>query len=280
MFGARPVCADEPTPQVAESGVFLRAERQAHDPFSLGAQQRKHAVAWRSGEGLLPVEVVAVRRPFRLLPFDDGGGQDAAFREQLTDLRPGVRGLVHGLGHDVARPLESFLGGRDAGVGTNVGFGLALRVGRRILNEKQVGQRREALLSRDHRSRPPLRTVRQIEVFECRHGCGGVDRRLEVRRQEIPLGERREDCLLPLGECGELLVAVADRRDGHLVKRSGHLLAVARDERNGRAVLEETNHRADAIDAEAQFRRDLSFSCGHRTLPPACSGTPRSSLAG
>ena len=118
------------------------------------------------------------------------------------------------------------------------------------------GQRLEALVAGVGGLGPLLGLEREVEVFEPLGVVGRADGRGEVGVQ-LPLGlDRLEDRLLPLGQLAQPLDAKLDLADHNLVQIAGPFLAVAGDERNRVALVQQLD---DALHLDApnlQILRD------------------------
>ena len=123
--------------------------------------------------------------------------------------------------------------------------------------KRSVGQRLEALFLGDGGPGAALGPEGQIDVLEHGHRLGGVDLRLQFVRQELALAQGLEDGLAALVQLGELLQAVADGGDGHLVQGAGGLLAVAGDEGDRAPLVEKAGNGLDLAGSQAQFNCDL-----------------------
>ena len=109
-----------------------------------------------------------------------------------------------------------------------------------------VRQRLEPRLARRLGLRLPLLLVGEVDVLEQRLVERPADARLELRRQLPLAADLLDDERLPLDELVPALLRLEHLPDGHLVQVPGLLLAVARDERHGRAALREGQDRLRA----------------------------------
>ena len=97
---------------------------------------------------------------------------------------------------------------------------------------------------------------RQVEVFEPLGVVGRADAAARSRGQ-LPLGlDRLEDRLLPLRQLAEPLHAELDLADDHLVEVAGPFLAVARDERDGVALVQQLDDALHLHAPDLQILRD------------------------
>ncbi len=118
---------------------------------------------------------------------------------------------------------------------------------------RQLGEWTEPSLARNHRTRAALRLERQIQIFQRLLGDG----RQHLGAQtvvELPLlvnaAQDRRPPLLEFAQVGRTLLHVAQL---HLIESARHFLAVARDERQGVALVEKRQRALDLRDGEGQF---------------------------
>ena len=156
----------------------------------------------------------------------------------------------------MSRAGQGVGGGGHFLLGVDVLAGLGLTVEVALLEEK-LRQRLEASLLGDGRSRPPLGTERQVDVFEDAERLGGVDLGLELVGELVLVGEALENGGPPLVELAKLVESVANADDGHFVEPAGDLLAVAGNEGNRRGAVEQFGDRADLSAGNAELRGDL-----------------------
>jgi hypothetical protein len=160
--------------------------------------------------------------------------------------------LGHLLHENVARTFE---GGFGVGhVRAEVAGGLGLRVP--ALRQQAGGQRFQAVLARDLALGPPLGPVGQVEVFELGLGGGGRDPRRQLVG-ELALGlDRAADGLAPrveLAQIGEPLLQLAQLG---VIQAAGRFLAVAGDEGDGGALVQERDRGPDLLGPGADLLGD------------------------
>ena len=225
-------------------------------------------------QGLGGVEVVAELRTLLLLAGDDGGGRGAGLVEERAQLGAQVGVLGDLLRDDVARAGERGLGVGDLLRLVDVGRGDLLWGEGRLLGEQVGGERGEAALAGDLGAGAALGAVGQVDVLEAGERLAGLDLRAELVGKEAALLERGEDGGAAVVERAEAVEGVANRGDRDLVELAGGLLAVAGDEGDGGAALEEGGDGGDLAGAQGKGggrgagkgrrrrRRSARDSCG------------------
>ena len=126
-----------------------------------------------------------------------------------------------------------------------------------LLGKEKDGQGLEPLLLCDGGPGAALGPEGQIDVLEDRHRLGGANLRLQLFRQELALAQGFEDGLAALVELGELLQAVADRGDGHLVEGARGLFAITGDEGHRAPLVEKAGNGMDLAGRKAELTGDL-----------------------
>lgn len=206
--------------------------------------------------GLGEVEVVGELRALFLLARADLGDQVALTPHLLAQFADQIGVLGEALDEDRAGAVERRLRVRDALVRVDEHRGRRLRVGRRVV-EQAVGQRLEPRFARDHGLRAALRLVREVDVLEPRLRVRGEDRGLEGVVQLALAPDGLEHGEPPLVEFAQVAQPLFERAQLRVVEHAGHLLAVPRDERDGRTAVEQLDGGLDLSFAHAQFFGDL-----------------------
>jgi hypothetical protein len=228
---------------------------RAQHALGLAAADREEAVRrhrlHRLAERVVLLELGRLLR----LRGDALGDQRAFLGEDPAHVRADLGGLGDELGDDVARARERLVGGGDRvlALGAHERRRFRGRIAVRGLREDPLRERLEALLARCRAARAALRLVREVEILERGLGLGGGDALLELRRQLALLADRGEHRGAPLLELREVAAPLLDRADLDLVEAPGPLLAVPRDERDGVALGEQVDHRADRRWSELQL---------------------------
>ena len=154
------------------------------------------------------------------------------------------------------------------------------------LGEDALREGFQPLLPGDGCPCPALGTEGEVDVFEDGEGCGGVDFALQFIGEELALGQGLEDRLAPLVEFRELVEAVADRRDRHLVEGARGLFPIAGDEGDRSPLSEEIGRCRDLRLADIEFGGDRDDVALHRIfrwmfcgcVVPVLFGHPPASL--
>ena len=210
---------------------------RAQHALGLSATDREVAVR-RNLPDLLAVLVVLLELGgLGILAGHHLGHELAVLGHLAADERANVGGIRDLLRDDIARARECIFGIRDvlADEGGRLGewiAGLALR-------EDLVGERLQATLAGDRGARLAAWAVGRVEVLELGLGGRGPELLLELGGQLALLGDRAEHrgaAPLHLDEVG---AALLDRADLDFIESAGPLLAVARDERHGIALIQE-----------------------------------------
>ena len=200
----------------------------------------------RRRRGLTPGEVVFELRALLLLIHGNLGFDHALGDIQIAQLGPGGGVVVHPLGHDVARTGQSLRRIGHGGLGA-IDFvfasGVALRFGRhiggRILLPEDFSQGFETFLLRDGGLGAFFRAERKVDIFQRGQRFGPINFRLQLLAEQLALGQRRHDGFAAFVEFGQLFQAVTDGGDLNFIQFAGAFLAVAGNEGNGRALLEQ-----------------------------------------
>ena len=179
--------------------------------------------------------------PSVCLPLTTRRRDDALAPHPLAQGADQTRILAHALDEDGARTLQRGLDVAMPLAASTYFGGFRHRIERRIGDER-IGQRLQARLARGLRLGAPLRLVGRIQVFQLDLGSGRGNGRAELRRQLALLldaGQHRLAALLQLLQIAEPLLQLAQLR---VIEPAGPLLAIARDERHGRALGQQFDH--------------------------------------
>ena len=235
-------------------GGGIGDELEIENLLALAAHQRENAVRRELGQRLGEIEVVGELRSFLLLAFAHARRHFAARPEIFAQAANQLGVLGEAFDQDRPRAVERVLDGRN-----RVGFDESRRLLLRIafgMGEQPVGQRFEAVLAGDLRLGAPLGLVGQIDVLEPRLGVGCADLRFE-RGVELALGaDGIEDRFAAFLQLAQVAQPFFERAQLRIVERARRLLAVAGDERHGRAAVEQLHRRGDLTFGDAQFFGD------------------------
>ncbi len=194
------------------------------------------------GERFRELEVVGELRAVVLLAGPHGGGHLAARPHRLPELADEVRILGEAFDEDGARTIE-LLGG----VPGRIGGGVA---------DERVGDGLVTGLAGDLRLGAPLRLERQVDVLEPRLGVGEHDLAAQ-RVVELALRlDRFEDRDAALVEFAQVAETFLESAQLGVVETAGRLLTVTRDERHGRAAVEQSHGRGHLVFADVEFLGD------------------------
>ena len=151
------------------------------------------------------------------------------------------------------------------------------------VGQQRVAQRLQSRLARDLRLGAALRLVGRIQVFQLDLGLRIRDGARQLRRQLALLLDalqHRGAAVLQLAQIAEPLLQLAQLR---VVEAAGLLLAVARDERHGRALAQQVHGGRHLADADAQLRGDTLIDlvhCGSPTCERLARRAATSSILG
>ena len=238
-----------------------------------GPKQRQRPVARDRRPALGIVEVVGVFRADLLLAGDQPGLDLRARHEMAAQAAEQVGLLGELLDQDVPRTLERGFGVRHlvAEVSGRRGLGVAAAI-----RQQACGKRLEPALARDLPLGAPLGLEGQVEILELGLGRGAGD----LRRQlfgELALGlDRLADGLATGAELAQIAEALLQLAELTVVQAARGFLAVARDERHRRALVQERDRGPDLLGPGADIlgddAGDLVERCGHGSCYPACCG--------
>ena len=129
---------------------------------------------------------------------------------------------------------------------------------RQRLIPNRLGQWFETTLLRNRRARTSLRTERQVEIIEPLHRVGAFDLGSQFGSQLSLTVDHPENVRRPLGQLPQQLDSLFDRANLFFVQVARALFAIARDERNGVALVEQQHRLLDLFQPQMQLRRNAS----------------------
>ena len=160
------------------------------------------------------------------------------------------------LGQDIPGSVQGGLRIGHPRVGIEVAFGQLCRIAGGI-GQDCVGKGFKAGLACDLCPRAAFRFVRGVEVFESLFGIGLADLLGELRRELLLFGDGRQDrspAILKLTQVEQTCVEIAQDR---VIEAARGLLAIARDERDGRAVVDKVDDSGYLVGLDAEFEGQL-----------------------
>ena len=236
-------------------GVDLDLERQ--DVFVASAQHRQRAMTGNLRPALDVIEIVGEFRAGLLLSLDRFRAQKRLVLHVSPDPADQVGVDGHGFADDVAGALERRLHVLDL-VG-QVGQ-RRLRRYERAVGQDRLGERAEAALAGDFRSRAPFGLEGQIDVFQFRLRGDAGDLRRQLVGQLALAANRIEDRAAARVEFAEIDEAFRQKPQLRVVEPAGRLLAIARNERHGRAFIEQSDRRGGLLPPGADLGCDQGGS--------------------
>ncbi len=225
---------------VAGLGLAARVQFQEQDLLAARTEQRQQAVRGSLRQRLGVFEIVTVLGAFGFLALGHAGTDHAGLAQpgaQLTDQRGIFAPALH---QDRACTFQRSLGVGHALVGVDKGSREDLRVLRRV-GQQAISQRFQTGLAGDLGAGTALGLVRQVQVFQPALGVGGQDVVAQVVAELALLadaGQHRRATVFQFAQVGQAHFQVAQLG---VVQAPGHFLAVARDERNAGALVEQAD---------------------------------------
>ena len=234
--------------------IFVNHQRDLELALFFAAVDRKHTVALQTAHRFRKVVIHGIGRVVRIRA--DGFEHPSAM-QQRAQTAAQVSIVRQVLGDDVARACERVLGGLYTPF--RIDIGLCQRFQRRggsARRENGGSERLQPLFARDGRTGAALGAVGAVQVVErserLRPLNGGSQfvGQLALRLDRIP---HLSAALVQPAQIGK---ALGQPADGLVVHCAVHLLAVARDERHGVAVIQQRapHFRHIALSARARGR--------------------------
>ncbi len=208
------------------------------------------------------LEIIAELGAFVLLAGYDAGAESGVVLEEIAQFRQQVGVLGEALHEDVLGAFKDGFHIGEALLGVDEALGLLLWRKVRVA-EQRIGQLAKAGFEGDLALGAALLLVGQVEVFEAGLGVGEVDLALEFGGQLalfLDAGEDRDAALVQLAQVTQALFQVAQLG---IVEAAGDFLAVAGDEGNGGAFVEQRHGGGDLLRAHAQLVGDTGIDAVH-----------------
>jgi hypothetical protein len=130
------------------------------------------------------------------------------------------------------------------------------------IGEDGIGQRLQPVLARDHRLGAALGLVGQIDVLKLRLGLGTCDGFRQNLGQLALILDRIQDRLAPRLHLAQIGQAIRQGAQLGVVEAAGHLLAVAGDEGDGGALIQQLDRGADLLGPGADLGCDGAGDAG------------------
>ena len=210
----------------------------AQDALLFAAQHGQNAVRRGFRQQFLSFIVDTVFLVLVNLVGNQTGGDAAVAQECLAQAVAQSGVLADEFRDDVARPGQSFFGRRHALLLADEAGGLALQI-ELPLRQQNFGQRLQTFLHRHRSAGLAFGAVRQIQILQDAHRVGLLYLLAQFRGQFALFGDGIQDGGAAFVQIQPLGIQVFDIADLHLIQRTGGLLAVAGDERNRRAGLQQ-----------------------------------------
>ncbi|MNX87683.1 hypothetical protein D3C86_1196150 [compost metagenome] len=209
----------------------------------------------RLGEGVvLGVLALRILGLGRLL-----GAEQPFVEDDAPGAAPQVGVFGRFFGEDVPGAREGVLGARHVLVGRDeAARGNQGRLGGRALHE--LGERSESPLLGDHGAGPALGAVGQVQVLEGRELVGALDLAPQFVAEHPLLCKRGEDRRAALFEGAQARKGLLQGAELALVEAAGRFFAVAREEGDGVALIEQGNGLLGLRAGEAEL---LGEGLGH-----------------
>ena len=249
------VCAgDHPLHRLHRRGILgIDLDVELQELFVASAQHGERTMARHGGPALAMIEVVGELRAGLFLALGDLGAQERVVLEVAAQPPDQLGVLRERLGQDIARAVERGLHVRHLGGDVR----LRERRGNRCaIGHDRIRERTQPALARDLGLGAALGLVRQVDVFEFRLGGGGCELAGKLVGQLALAADRFDDRVAPGVELAHIDQALGEQTQLVVVEPAGDLLAIARDERHGRAFVEQLDGRSGLLRLGADLGRD------------------------
>ena len=241
-------------------GIDLNANLQK--ALALAAVQCQHAVTGYLVQRLCEVVILGVDA---VLVLGLGAG-DAAERTVVA-AQFGAAGSIIGdsLGDDILRPGQR--GGCVGDLVVEVRSGGFFGVKRSVLFQNRVGQRLQAPGLGDAGAGLALGLIGAVDVLDLGQRLGFRQRGGQFGRHRALLSDGGGDLVLALIEAAQVFESVAEIAQHLIVHRAGGFLAVAGDERDGIALIDQLDCALHVFDVQIQLLSQLFSMVWHGWVP-------------
>ncbi len=229
--------------------LFFSIQPQLHIQhlFAATTEHRQRAVRRDSVDGFEIIEKVGVLLRRVVLAFQHLGLHHAMLLHVLAQRLQQGRILGEALHQNLPRPIQRRLGIDHTGIGiarrtaerfTQILRPLLFWVQRRV-RQQRIRQRLQPSLQRDLRLGAALRLVGQIQIFEVclvrrqRHCLQ------QLRRHLALLGDGRDDGRTAIFQLAQITQPLLQQTQLNIVQPARRLFAITRDERHGRALVQQ-----------------------------------------
>ena len=246
--------------QQRQRQLAVKQDGRAEHFLLLAAVDGEDLVPLETAERLLEIVVQAVDAV--LLRRGEGAEPPALF-QQLAQ-RPADGGIIADpLGDNIVCALQGVGKRLHALFRVDIGCRRILRSGAiALLREEQRRERLKPLFLGDGRAGTALGLVGTVKVLDLGERLRRVDGGGKLVGQLLLLGDARLNALLAFGEIAQIGKTLLKCAQGGVVHRAVQLLAVAGDERNGVALVEQSDDIFNVLGGAVQLACEL-FDNGH-----------------
>ena len=186
-------------------------------------------------------EIIVVAVDAVLLPVRGGGLEHAADVEDAPQLLADIRVVGYLLSDDIHRAVYRVLRSGDLFLGINKTFCIFQRVEALFLLEYLQREGLKPALLGDRGPCLSLGSERAVDVLQLAQGLSFVQSRADLIRQLLLTGDQLAYLFSALVERTQMIQLLAELADELIVHRAVHLFTVAGDERDGVAVVEQSD---------------------------------------
>ena len=246
---------------------WVQFDQKEEDLFAFATTDREHPVGrnrlHRLAVVVIHLELILLVDRIRCLAAD----HCSFFKHQLPEAFAHVSVLTDHLRDDVPRAFQGLFGTGDALFRTDEVSGEQFeRFVRRLLCPEIKGKRLQPLFACDDRFRAALGPIGQVEVFQFALVEGGLDSGFQLLGELSLLGDRGNDRLAPRDQIAEVGESFLDVADLDFVEISRRLLAIASNEWNGSALVEQFYDGNEAAHWDVESLGNLEQQLGRKGL--------------